>query len=88
MEVLIDGVPYAKAETKTYSIGIGITTHNRHGLAIQTYEKILKLTPNAKIIIVDDGSAEPLEIIGAEVYRFDNNAVSYTHLTLPTIYSV
>lgn len=73
MKVLIDGDEYTKAETKTYSIGIAITTHNRNELVAQTVDKIRKLTPNARLVVVDDASDKPVEIKEAQVYRFKNN---------------
>lgn len=74
MEVLIDGERYTKqAQTKTYSIGIGITTHNRNKLAAETVARLQELTPNAKIIVVDDASDIPVRIDNVEVYRFRRN---------------
>ena len=44
----------------SYSIGVGITTHNRRPIALATVDKIRQLIPkNAKIVIVDDGSDIP-----------------------------
>lgn len=74
MQVLIDGDPYVKeAEQVSYSIGIGITTHNRNNLAASTAARIAELTPGARIIIVDDASEMPFNIPGLEVYRFRQN---------------
>lgn len=73
MDVVIDGKTYKPAsENKLLSIGIGITTRNRHKLVASTYAKIKELTPNATIVIVDDASDTPVDI-DATVYRFDEN---------------
>jgi len=53
---------YAFADTvkKTVgSIGVGITTHNRKELCIDTVARIRAMTHNAKIIVVDDASEDP-----------------------------
>ncbi len=73
MTVLIDGVEYSPSDTGKASIGIGITTFNRNDLIKETYKKIKKYSPNAKIVIVDDCSTVPVEVEGATVYRFDQN---------------
>lgn len=70
---MIDGDPYVKAKEKDYSIGIGVTTHNRNAMVRDTVAKLVELTPNAKIIIVDDASQSPVKIKGVEVYRFEQN---------------
>lgn len=73
MDVIINGDRYVKQKkNKKISIGIGITTHNRHELVADTYAKIAALSPDATIVVVDDASDEPVKI-NAEVYRFDKN---------------
>lgn len=58
-------------------IGIGVTTHNRNSIVSQTLIKIARYTPDAKIVIVDDASDTPLEIVnnihGFLLYRFEEN---------------
>lgn len=74
MQVMIDGERYVKAEDgKQQSIGIGITTHNRHELAASTLARVLENTPGAKVVVVDDASQPRVRIKGAEVYRFETN---------------
>ena len=74
MHVLIDGKAYVEqTNNKNKSIGIGITTHNRNQLVASTYDKIKSLSPDAKIVVVDDASIQRVVIEGAEVYRFRNN---------------
>lgn len=73
MQVLIDGEQYIKASTKPYSIGIGITTHNRNPLVRDTVARLQQHTPGAKVVVVDDASQIPVKINGVEVYRFDDN---------------
>lgn len=74
MQVLVDGEPYVKQnEHKSYTIGIGITTHNRHELVAETVKKILDVTPDAKIVVVDDASKIRPTVFGAKVFRFDTN---------------
>jgi len=73
MHVVINGDRYVKqTNEKSISIGIGITTHNRNKLVAETYAKITALSPDAKIIVVDDASNEPVTLSG-EVYRFNEN---------------
>lgn len=75
MQVLIDGEPYIKQTkpTEHLHIGVGITTHNRNELVASTVAKILAVTPNARVVVVDDASTKPVQIDGVEVYRFDQN---------------
>lgn len=74
MDVLIDGARYVnESELKSYSIGIGVTTHNRNQLVSSTVARLARLTPNAKIVVVDDASDEPVKLRGLDVYRFDKN---------------
>jgi hypothetical protein len=74
MDVVIDGERYIKqADTKNKSIGIGVTTHNRNVLVASTVAKLLELTPEARLVVVDDASSKPVSIDGVEVYRFDTN---------------
>lgn len=73
MQVVIDGKTYKpSSENKNISIGIGITTRNRNQLVAETYAKIKSLTPDAKIVVVDDASNTPVDM-DAIVYRFDSN---------------
>jgi len=73
MDVLINGEQYVKANTKPYSIGIGITTHNRNPMVRDTVAKLQQHTPGAKIVVVDDASQMPVKINGVQVYRFNEN---------------
>jgi hypothetical protein len=74
MDVLIDGVPYIKQnDQQTYTIGVGITTHNRHTLWPQTVAKILEFTPGAKVVVVDDASKVANRMAGVQMYRFETN---------------
>lgn len=73
MNGLTDTAMLDKTNNKCYSIGIGITTHNRNPLVRQTVAKIQQLTPEAKIVVVDDASLQPVKINNVLVYRFDKN---------------
>lgn len=74
MEVLIDGEPYVKEnQRKDLSIGVGITTHNRGEIVAETVAKVLALTPNARVVVVDDASETPVKLDGVELYRFRHN---------------
>lgn len=74
MLVQIDGDTYVKeTEQNISTIGIGITTHNRNQLVASTVAKMIELTPNAKVVVVDDCSEYPVRIDGVEVYRFSTN---------------
>lgn len=75
-EVIIDGINYVPKQeaeetpVEIFRIGIGITTHNRNKECQKCLEQITKLTPNAKIVVVDDASTTPF--LGA-TFRFENN---------------
>lgn len=51
-------------------IGVGITTHNRYPVFKSTYDEIKRLTPGAKIVVVDDASTD---IVEEATHRFDVN---------------
>jgi len=63
------------------SIGIGITTHNRPEVLKRTVDAIIAHTPFAKIVVVDDASADPVAVYDAtqghrtfvNLYRFEEN---------------
>ncbi len=74
MQVLIDGEPYTKqSERPNIKIGIGITSHNRQALCASTLATIQRLTPGAKVVVVDDASQPRVRIPGASIYRFESN---------------
>lgn len=74
LDVLINNERYVKADQKVHtSIGVGITTHNRNRLVADTVAKIKALTPNAKIVVVDDASQQKVFIEGVTTYRFNTN---------------
>lgn len=73
MQVLIDGKEYTEKNKNAASIGIGITTHNRNPMVRQTVARIAELTPNAKIVVVDDASRQPVKINNVFTYRFPEN---------------
>lgn len=73
MQVTIDGESYTKETGNAQTIGIGITTHNRNKLCRETVEKIQAVTPNARIVIVDDASQYDLKIPDVEIYKFYTN---------------
>lgn len=74
MDVLIDNERYVKAtESNNISIGIGITTHNRNALVKETVARLRQLTPNARLVVVDDASDQRVKLEGVEVYRFRRN---------------
>lgn len=63
---MIDALPDQK-----YSIGIGVTEHNRPEMFNKTLEEIKKYSPlGCKIVIVDDASIKPVEKAD---YRFEKN---------------
>lgn len=51
-------------------IGIGITTFNRNTQLTDTFKRIKELSPDVKIVIVDDGSRIP---VPEATFRFDVN---------------
>lgn len=73
MDVLINNERYIKETETINNIGIGVTVHNRNALAADTIAKIQALTPNARLVVVDDASDQPIKINNIETYRFKNN---------------
>ena len=58
-------------------------------LTLQTVLPILESTGcDFEVLLVDDGSRDETWTVIAEASRRDDRPVSYTHLTLPTIYPV
>jgi hypothetical protein len=61
-QVVVDGIPYYAQQT-TPSIGIAITTLNRHEVLAETLAAVEKFTPaGVPVIVVDDGSTEPVSV--------------------------
>lgn len=53
--------------TERGKIGVGITTHNRYEIFKNAYKNIVKYTPVAKIVVVDDASKKP---VSEATFRF------------------
>lgn len=70
-EVIVDGARYVPDDTGRPRIGVGITTHNRPDTFRQSYEQIVKHTPGARIVVVDDASDVPVDVA---TFRFDTVA--------------
>jgi len=51
------------------TVGIGVTTHNRKEICLETVRRIKEFTPNAKVVVVDDASEDP----PLSDYRFETN---------------
>lgn len=72
MEIMVDGTRYVpEGDAATPRIGVGITTHNRPEIFPPTYKEILRLTPEARVVVVDDASTKP---VPEADYRFSKNA--------------
>jgi hypothetical protein len=72
-EVVIDGIRYAPVtgeDGKPPVIGVGITTRDRRDAFNKTFGEIKRLTPDAKIVVVDDASKTPAP---EATYRFEKN---------------
>lgn len=79
-EVLIDGIEYrpvADAAPPSLSMGIGVTTRNRPEVLAHTLAEIRRFTPDAIIVVVDDGSSTPIKADtlpdNVVVHRFEEN---------------
>ena len=60
MDVIINGTRWVPADAgRNPAVGVGVTTHNRRDVALDCIAKIKKLTPDALVVVVDDGSTEP-----------------------------
>lgn len=70
-EVIVDGCRYVPEDDAGSRIGIGITTHNRPDVFRRAYAEIVRLTPGARIVVVDDASDSPIE---EATFRFDECA--------------
>lgn len=68
--VVIDGVEYVPSGDSTPVIGVGITTRNRYDVFKKTYDEIVRLTPGARVVVVDDASDTP---VPEADYRFREN---------------
>src|SRR5690606_18577456 len=66
-EVVVDGVRYVP-EGDSGRIGVAVTTHNRAKVFRKSLEELRRHTPGVNIIVVDDGSSEPVEDAD---FRFD-----------------
>jgi len=73
MEVVINGVSYAPVSDRASSIGIAISTHNRHDVLARAIEHQLKYLPaGALVVVVDDGSSVPVAVPdGVKLIRSD-----------------
>ena len=59
--VVVNGVRYYPESTGRHSVGVGITTHNRHDVLAETLAAFKKFSPDIPIVIVDDGSTVPVD---------------------------
>ncbi len=62
MQVTIDGVQYAPVGERRSSIGLAITTHNRHDVLARALEHHLFHPAGARVVVIDDGSAKPVTV--------------------------
>ncbi|KGT86264.1 glycosyltransferase [Erwinia typographi] len=63
MDVVIDGVKFAPVAQQRSSIGLAITSHNRHDVLSRALEQQLKYLPaGALVVVVDDGSNKPVVV--------------------------
>lgn len=71
-KVVVDGVEYYPQLQcgQSKKIGVGITTKNRNDIVSICVDNVKKYTPNAEIIVVDDGSIIP--VVDA-TFRFNNS---------------
>lgn len=69
--VEIDGRRYVPQDGAGLRVGVGVTTHNRRDIFDRCIAEVRRLTPEAKIVVVDDASKVPVE--GAD-HRFDEQA--------------
>lgn len=73
MDVMIDGVRYAPIMEQASSIGIAISTYNRHDVLSRALEHQLKFLPaGALVVVIDDGSTVPVTVpAGVRLIRRD-----------------
>lgn len=74
-KVTVDGVDYfPKSEDNTPKIGIAVATYNRQKVLDNTLENIIKHTPDAYIVVVDDASTTPVTVPdGVDIIRQKTN---------------
>jgi len=72
---MINGVRYAPVMEQASSIGIAISTHNRHDVLSSTLEHQLKFLPaGALLVVIDDGSSKPVTApVGVRVIRHETS---------------
>lgn len=58
--VVVDGVRYLPVDSARHSIGVAITTHNRHAVLAETIDAFERFSPEIPVIVVDDGSEAPV----------------------------
>lgn len=64
MDVIVDGVPYVRADSVSHNkIGIAITTHNRPQVLVNSLEQHRKHLPTGAVVfVIDDGSSPPAKV--------------------------
>lgn len=72
-QINIDGVAYTRQTGASSSpkYGVAITTHNRADVAARCVENVLKNSPGAYVVVVDDASTQPFKADGVQIFRSD-----------------
>lgn len=60
--VVVNGVTYVPAvgATGRHTVGVAITTHNRHDVLAETLAAFKQFSPDIPIVVIDDGSSDPV----------------------------
>lgn len=62
MQVVIDGITYVPAAEAPASVGVAITTRNRHDVLAQALDAHAQYSQGLPIVVVDDGSDKPVTV--------------------------
>lgn len=74
MQVVIDGVTYAPQAENRASVGIAITTRNRHDVLARALDAHAQHSRGLPIVVVDDGSDTPVTVPdGVALIRHDSS---------------
>lgn len=69
--ITVDGIDYAPVGAATPSIAVGITTRDRPDVLAETLAAFRSCSPGIAVIVVDDGSSQPLPVTDVTVIRHD-----------------
>ena len=67
--IMVDGVEYCPSNQSAPAVGVAITTHNRPDVLAQTLSAFGRFSPQIPVVVVDDGSVNPVSAPHVTVVR-------------------